>query len=85
MSDLLFGFFTPWAIYAGLLLLHLIVPARHVVGYVHDEDTGEPLRYRLNGLPVLLIAIGVWFALGESARMPWVWLWTHRWSGLAAR
>lgn len=83
MSNLLIGFFTPWAIYAGLLLLHLIVPARHVVGYVHDEDTGEPLRYRLNGLPVLLIAIGVWFALGESARMPWDWLWTHRWSGLA--
>ncbi|MEQ1502564.1 MAG: hypothetical protein ABMB14_10050, partial [Myxococcota bacterium] len=51
------GFVAVWAAYAVILALHRVVPARHVVGYVRDERTGEPLRYRLNGLRVLGIAV----------------------------
>jgi protein-S-isoprenylcysteine O-methyltransferase Ste14 len=83
MSELLQGFFTPWAIYLGLLLLHLFLPARQVIGYARNEQTGEALRYRLNGLPILIIAVAIWFGLGQGGFMPGEWLWIHRWSGLA--
>ncbi len=77
------GFFAPWAVFAGILLLHLVLPARRVTGYVRDERTGELLRYRLNGLPVFLVVIGGWFAAGCCGAMPWDWLWSHRWPGAA--
>lgn len=83
MRETLIGFFAPWAIYAVLLLLHLVLPARRVEGYVRDEATGRPLHYRLNGLRVLLAAVALWGAAGVSGWMPWDWLWTHRWSGVA--
>ena len=83
MTDSLPGFFAPWAIYAGILLLHLALPARRVTGYVVDEGSGEPLRYRLNGLRVLFVTMGLWIAAGASGWMPWDWLYVHRWEGLA--
>ena len=83
MIDLLTGFFAPWLIYAGIVLLHVLLPARRVQGYVLDERRGEPLRYRLNGLLVLAVSVGVWLAAGYSGVMPWDWLWTHRWPGAA--
>ena len=83
MTDLLVGFFAPWAVFAGILGLHLVLPARRVAGYVRDEHSGEPMRYRLNGLPVFLVSVGIWVAAGYSGLMPWDWLWQHRWSGAA--
>ena len=83
MTELLPGFFTPWLIYAGVLALHLLLPARCVVGYVRDERGGDRLRYRLNGPLVLAVSIVAWLAAGYSGLMPWDWLWTHRWSGAA--
>ena len=46
------GFFTPLAIFAVFALAQIILPARRVPGYVIDEKTGEPRKYRLNGLLV---------------------------------
>ena len=83
MIDLLLGFFTPWLIYAGILALHFLLPARSVEGYVRDERSGELLRYRLNGPLVLVVSLGAWLGAGYSGIMPWDWLWTHRWSGAA--
>jgi delta14-sterol reductase len=77
------GFFAPWLIYAVVLLLHLVVPARRVAGYVRDPETGEPLRYRLNGLLVMLLAVALWALVGWQGWLPWDWLYTHRWAGLA--
>ncbi|MGM0576015.1 MAG: DUF1295 domain-containing protein [Myxococcota bacterium] len=77
------GFFAPWIVYGLILLLHLVLPARHVDGYVTDPETGRPLRYRLNGLPVLLVMVGIWCGVGASGLLPFDWLWDHRWSGLA--
>jgi len=82
-GDWMSGFFTPWILFAGLLGLHLLLPAQRVEGYVRDERTGEPLRYRLNGLPVLFTAVALWLAAGLLGLMPWEWLWIHRWSGAA--
>ena len=83
MTDLLPGFFAPWIVFAGILGLHLVLPARRVAGYVRDEDSGELLHYRLNGPLVFFVTLGVWFAAGASGVMPWDWLWQHRWSGAA--
>ena len=83
MTGLLLGFFTPWLIYACIFGLHLLLPARAVEGYVRDEQSGEPLRYRLNGPLVLVVSVGAWLAAGYSGLVPWDWLWIHRWSSAA--
>ena len=82
MTDIIAGFFTPWLIYALILLLHLVLPAQRISGYVLDKKTGAPLRYRLNGLLVLVSCIGLWAFFGQTGMMPWDWLYRHRWSGL---
>ncbi len=83
MAGFAAGFFAPWIIYVIILVLHLLLPARRVGGYVHDENTGELLRYRLNGPLVLVALVGLWFAAGYSRLLPWDWLYTHRWPSLA--
>jgi protein-S-isoprenylcysteine O-methyltransferase Ste14 len=82
MNDLLQGFFAPWAIYAILLALHVLLPARRIAGYVRDPRTDEPLGYRLNGPLVLLCAVVLWALAGWFGFFPWDWLYYHRWSGL---
>jgi delta14-sterol reductase len=77
------GFAAPGLIYALLLALHLVLPARKVDGYVRDAATGQLLSYRLNGLLVLGVALGVWLLLGHFELVPLGWLYEHRWSGLA--
>ena len=83
MTDFLAGFFAPWAVFAGILVLHLVLPARRVAGYARDERRGGVLRYRLNGPRVFLFTVGLWFAAGTSGALPWDWLWQHRWPGAA--
>ena len=61
MSETLLGFFTPWMVYTGIFALHLLLPAREVEGYVRHEATGKLLRYRLNGLAVLLLSVSLWW------------------------
>ena len=80
---LLLGFFTPWIIFGGILTLHLVLPARRVLGYVRDQDSGALLSYRLNGPLSLVVCVAIWVALGLSDAVPWDWLWQHRWPGLA--
>lgn len=82
VTPLIAGFFAPWLIAAGVLVLQALLPARRVVGYARDEPSGEPLRYRLNGVAVFCTTILAWLAAGHLGVMPWDWLWTHRWSGL---
>ncbi len=83
MNEWLIGFLAPFAIYALVLGLHLVLPAREVEGYVRDEQSGEPLRYRLNGLTVLFASVALWGLAGATGLVPFDWLWHHRWAGLA--
>ena len=76
------GFFTPWIIYAMITLLHMLIPARQVVGYVNKTGTNTKLKYRLNGLPVLFCSLGIWIALGHLDIVPYDWLYTVRWYSL---
>ncbi len=59
-SEAIAGFLTPLVVFAVFFLLQLILPARKVPGYVTDPATGEPRRYRLNGLLVYLVVLIVW-------------------------
>ncbi|MYD40188.1 MAG: ergosterol biosynthesis protein [Acidimicrobiia bacterium] len=59
-SEAIAGFLTPLVVFAVFFLLQLILPARKAPGYVTDPATGEPRRYRLNGLLVYLVVLIVW-------------------------
>ncbi|HKJ84807.1 MAG TPA: DUF1295 domain-containing protein [Spirochaetia bacterium] len=83
MTNHLIGFFSSWIVYAIVLGLHLLVPARERDGYVNDPATGRPYEYRINGLPVMLLMVGLWYAAGSWGIVPFDWLYVHRWSGLA--
>lgn len=82
MIDLV-GFFAPWLVFGLVLVLHLVLPAQRVPGYVRDPATGEPRRYRLNGLLVAMSVFGLWALAGRQGVLPWDYFWTSRWSGLA--
>jgi len=83
MTDFISGFFAPWLVYALILALHLVLPARGVIGYVRDQKTGERLGYRLNGPAVLAATLCLWALASWTGLLPWDWLYLHRWSGLA--
>ena len=65
------AFFTPLAIFAVFAVAQIILPARRVPGYVIDEKTGEPRKYRLNGILVYVLALVVWAT--EITGMPRDW------------
>ncbi|MCB9285172.1 MAG: DUF1295 domain-containing protein [Lewinellaceae bacterium] len=77
------GFLTPLIIYAVITALHYFLPGRWITGYVAHSETGELLRYRLNGRLVLIVSIVLWFALGYLEWVPYDWLYTVRWYSLA--
>ena len=80
--DEIAGYFAPVIIYLIIFILNLVVPGRWVTGYVTKPNSTEKLRYHLNGLPILLLAISVWFWLGRNDIVAADWLYLHRWQGL---
>jgi delta14-sterol reductase len=76
------GFLAPLGVYAIVMLLHVVLPARSVDGYVADPVTGKPYRYRLNGLVVFLLTIALWAFVCRGGWLPWDFFWTTRWQGL---
>lgn len=80
--DQVLGFFAPALIYLYITALNALVPGRWVTGYVTKPNSSEKLRYRLNGLQVLIIVVLSWGLLGYWGYMPWDWLYVHRWEGL---
>jgi protein-S-isoprenylcysteine O-methyltransferase Ste14 len=74
------GFLWPLLVYALVLGLHLVVPARRIAGYVKDEVTGAPLEYRLNGLRVLAVVVALWAGACASGLIPWDLFYVERWS-----
>ena len=81
-TTMILGFLTPFIAYAGITLLHLILPARKVKGYVKHETTGELLNYRINGIFVLLTSVLIWFLLGFFDIVAYDWLYQVRWESL---
>jgi delta14-sterol reductase len=76
------GYFAPVLIYVVIFVLNAVLPGRWVTGYATREGSTEKLRYRLNGLLVLVVVAGAWAVLCQYAGLPWDWLYIHRWEGL---
>ena len=70
-TEAIAGFFTPLAVFAVFFVLQLILPGRWVPGYVINPETGEPRKYRLNGILVFVVAVVVWAF--ELTGMPRDW------------
>ena len=70
-TEAIAGFFTPLAIFAVFFVLQLVLPGRWVPGYVVNPETGEPRKYRLNGILVFVVAVVVWAF--ELTGMPREW------------
>jgi len=66
-------------LYLGITLIHVVLPGRWYQGYVTHEVTGAPLRYRLNGLLVLVISVSIWYGLGHLGIVPLDLLYLYRW------
>jgi protein-S-isoprenylcysteine O-methyltransferase Ste14 len=81
--DKLLGFLSPIIVYAFITLLNAIIPGRWVTGYVTKVNSTQKLRYRLNGLQVLLIVLGTWVALCYYGLLEWDWFYLYRWYSLA--
>jgi protein-S-isoprenylcysteine O-methyltransferase Ste14 len=79
---MIFGLLAPLVIYVYILVLHLFVPARKVIGYVEHDVTGEKLTYRLNGLFVMVLTVATGFALVRGGVVDGTFLWDHRWQSL---
>ncbi len=77
------GFLAPLGVYAVITLLHLVLPARTVDGYVIDPATRKPYRYRLNGLLVYVATIALWAFACWRGWLTWDFFWTVRWESLA--
>ncbi len=77
------GFLVPALVYALITLLHRILPARQVDGYVVDPATGKPYRYRLNGLTVFGLTLALWAFACSRGWLAWDFFWTVRWQSLA--
>ena len=82
MNTQIIGFFTPWIIYALITLLHYFLPGRWVRGYVTHSETGEKLRYHLNGRRVVIVMVLLWWGTGYLGWIPYDWLYTVRWESL---
>ncbi|CAB4916713.1 unannotated protein [freshwater metagenome] len=78
---MILGFFLPWILQAVVLLLHVALPGRWVDGYARGAD-GRPLRYRLNGLLVLAVTVGLAAAAVALDLVDADLLWQHRWASL---
>lgn len=77
------GFLSPLIVYIFIFILNAGLPGRWVRGYVTGKNPGEKLRYRLNGLPVLIIVVLTWILLCSLGVIPWDWFYLQRWYGLA--
>ncbi len=69
-------------LYGSVLALHVLLPGRWVDGYVKGAD-GRPLRYRLNGLRVFFVVIGLYATLVWRGVISADLFYLHRWSMLA--
>jgi protein-S-isoprenylcysteine O-methyltransferase Ste14 len=70
------------AIYGAIVLLHVVLPARAVEGYVNDA-AGRRLRYRLNGLLVFVLVVAGYAVLAVGGVVPWDLLYRERFALLA--
>jgi protein-S-isoprenylcysteine O-methyltransferase Ste14 len=77
------GFLTPTFLALFIFLFNAILPARRIVGYINKPGSNEKIQYRLNGIIVFIVIIILWLLAGYMKIVPFDWLYTIRWYGLA--
>jgi len=75
---ILIGLLIPLFVYLLVLLMHSVLPAKHVAGYVKDPVTKQPYRYRLNGLLVMIASMLIWAGTCYLGWLPWDYLYQYR-------
>jgi len=83
MEELRHGSGIVSVVYGGVALLHALLPANKTTGYVCDWQ-GKPLKYRLNGLLVLGVTVGVWALFGRFGIVPLEFVAEHNWGTVLA-
>lgn len=58
--------FSVLLVYGCCIFLHVMLPAFNVTGYCCDNATLQPLKYRLNGFPVLVLLSFVFYYLPDQ-------------------
>ncbi|HEY1905786.1 MAG TPA: DUF1295 domain-containing protein [Myxococcaceae bacterium] len=76
------AFTWPGVIAGGVFVLHALLPARRVTGYVRGAS-GVPLTYRLNGPLVFAVTLLAWVALCRAGWLAWDAFYVHRWEMVA--
>jgi len=77
------GFLAPTLIALLVFILNALLPGRWVTGYITRPGTTQKMRYHLNGTFVFILLLFTWFILGYFRVLPFDWLYTYRWYGLA--
>jgi protein-S-isoprenylcysteine O-methyltransferase Ste14 len=81
--DKILGLLSPALICVMIFILNALLPGRWVTGYITKTNSAERLRYHLNGISVFFVIVLTWFLLGYSDILPFDWLYSYRWYGLA--
>jgi protein-S-isoprenylcysteine O-methyltransferase Ste14 len=79
----IFGIIAPVLIMAVIFILNAYLPARRVTGYITKPGSLERMKYRINGIFVFIVIVALWFILGITGSVPFDFLYTYRWYGLA--
>ncbi len=77
------GFLAPVIVSLIIFILNALLPGRWVTGYVTKANSTEKMRYHLNGILVFFTVLLLWFLSGYFKIVPFDWLYTYRWYGLA--
>jgi Delta14-sterol reductase len=77
------GFLAPPIISALIFVLNALLPGRWLTGYINRPGSDEKMKYHLNGIPVFIAVLLIWFLSGYYKLIPFDWLYEFRWYGLA--
>ncbi len=80
--DKVTGFLAPILIIALTFVLNALLPGRWVTGYITNTNSGERMRYHLNGISVFFVVVVIWFLLGFFNLVQFDYLYQYRWYGL---
>ena len=81
--DKALGFLTPVIISFIIYILNATLPGRWVNGYITKPGSPEKMIYHLNGILVFIVTVLLWFLAGYFKIVPYDWLYSYRWYGLA--
>jgi len=81
--DKAMGFLMPVLICGLIFILNVLLPGRWVTGYITRPDSSGKMRYHLNGIYVFLALVLLWFLSGYFNIVPFDYLYSYRWYGLA--